>query len=208
MENVSPNPSGESWIGRQQAFAMIAHKCSEHQAQCLKQLKQDRVYESFGLTWEQFCDRHLGLSRASADRLIQQLAEFGSTYFRLAALASLSPETYRRIAHRVEGDTIEIEGEPVSIDPANASKIRAHIQSLRAGLRAEKQRTDPSLQELRSRLDNLLSETSRRVTITMPTVQQSYLLDIADDAARKWAKIAKDLRRFMNPAGHRGDEAA
>src|ERR1017187_8856021 len=56
---TSPQPlSGESWIGRQQAFAMIASKCSEHQALCLKQLKQDRVCDSLNLTWEQFCERH------------------------------------------------------------------------------------------------------------------------------------------------------
>jgi hypothetical protein len=204
MESSAPGQSGESWLGRQQAFAMIAHKCSEHQAQCLKQLKQDRVYDSFGLTWEQFCDSHLGLSRATADRIVQQLDEFGAAYFKLAALARLSPETYRRIATAVQGETIQIDGEPVAIHESNALKIRAYIQSLRAALRAEKQRTEPSLQELRSRLDNLLAETSRHVSITMPTVLQDYLLQISDDAVRKWTKISKDLRRIMN----RGKEAA
>jgi hypothetical protein len=187
---------------------MIASKCSEHQAQCLKQLKQGLVYESYGLTWEQFCATHLGLTRSSADRIIQQLDEFGSAYFKLAALARLSPETYRQIAPGVHGETIQINGQPVAIDEANAPKIRAHIQSLRADLRAEKQRTEPSLQELRSRLNNLLAETSKRVSITMPTVLESYLLEIADDAVRKWAKIAKDLRRIMNPHARRDEEAA
>ena len=201
---VFHSQSGEAWIGRQQAFAMIAHKCSEHQAQCLKHLRDGRIFESYKLSWDDFCETQLGLNRTTANRIIERYEEFGAAYFKLAALAKLPAEVFRRIADSVDGDTIEIDGQPIPIDEAHAPQIRAHIQSLRVALRAEKQRTDPSLQELRSRLNNLITETSRRVSITMPTVHQPYLLEIADDAARKWAKIAKDLRRIMSP----GEEAA
>ncbi len=65
------------WVGRQQGFAVIASKCSAAQAQCLKQLKDSALYEKPGLTWEEFCRRHAGLSRATGDGLIQQYDEFG-----------------------------------------------------------------------------------------------------------------------------------
>ena len=46
-----------SKIGRQQAFAVIANRCTASQALALKQMKESRQYENLGLTFEQFCLR-------------------------------------------------------------------------------------------------------------------------------------------------------
>jgi hypothetical protein len=42
-----------AWVGRQQAFAMIANGCSAAQALCLKQVRETRLYA--------------GISRENAD---------------------------------------------------------------------------------------------------------------------------------------------
>ncbi len=52
-----------AWVGRQQAFAVIANKCSAAQALSLKQMKETRSHEKLGLSWHDFCQRHAGISR-------------------------------------------------------------------------------------------------------------------------------------------------
>src|SRR6516162_7325772 len=87
-----------AWVGRQQAFAVIASKCSAAQAECLRQIKETRAHDQLGLTWEEFCIQHAGISRRYAETLISRLDEFGDTYFKLSQLARVSPDTYRRIS--------------------------------------------------------------------------------------------------------------
>jgi hypothetical protein len=101
-----------AWVGRQQAFAVIAKKCSAAQALSLKQMKGTRSYEKLGLSWDDFRQQHAGISRVYADRIIRRYEEFGEAYFRLSSLARISPEGYREIAGNVEGDCIEIEWPP------------------------------------------------------------------------------------------------
>src|SRR3981081_3233764 len=67
-----------TWIGREQAFNALAHHCSAARVACLKQVRETEAYKSLDLTWDQFCPEHAGISRAQADRLIAQLAEFGA----------------------------------------------------------------------------------------------------------------------------------
>jgi hypothetical protein len=77
----------DAWVGRQQAFALIASKCSATQAHALKEIKESRAFEQLGLTWEEFCLQHVGLRRERADALIHQFDEFGEDYFRLSQIA-------------------------------------------------------------------------------------------------------------------------
>jgi len=188
-----------SWIGRQQAFAIIANKCSAAQAECLKQAKQSRVYEKFGLNWNDFCPKHVGISRATADRIIEQYDEFGAAYFKLSSLARISSEAYRQIAPAVTENAIQIDGEAVAISEANAAKIRAHIRSLRNALALERQRTDPSLQELYNRLDLLVKEFDKHTTPNLATVQREYLADMYTTAIKKLQHLARCLDRIMHP---------
>jgi hypothetical protein len=196
MENSAEWLVPGAWIGRQQAFALIATKCSAAQAQCLKEAKESRVYEKLHLTWEDFCTQHAGISRVHADRLIQQFNEFGDAYFRLSTLARISPETYRLIAPSANAETISIGGETLALTPENAPKIRAAVQRLRAELRSEKRR-QPSLTELHARLRALADDTSRCVSTTMPNVLEPHILEFCKEAAGKFTAIARTLDQIM-----------
>ena len=132
MEPTSEFIDAAAWVGRQQAFAVIASKASAAQAQCLKQVKGDRLFEKLGITWEEFCLSHVGLSRQSADRLIQQYEEFGEAYFKLSELARISPQTFRQIADSVDDETITMNGEEIALVPENAPRIRAGLDALRS----------------------------------------------------------------------------
>lgn len=128
------------WVGRQQAFGMIAAKASAAQAQCLKRIKDGAEYKSLGLTWEQFCDQHVGISRASADRIIGNFEEFGAAYFALSAVTRISPTTYRLIASAVDESTVEIDGEKIPITKANAARISEAVTSLSKTVAAKDER--------------------------------------------------------------------
>jgi hypothetical protein len=53
-------------VGRQQAFGLIASKCSAADAECLKQIRESKRYKSVATHCEEFCLRYLGLSRSHA----------------------------------------------------------------------------------------------------------------------------------------------
>jgi hypothetical protein len=62
-----------SWLGRHQAFDLIANRCSAADAECLKQMRDGAEYKRLGMTWEEFCEKHAGINRRHADRLIGHL---------------------------------------------------------------------------------------------------------------------------------------
>jgi hypothetical protein len=139
-----------AWVGRQQAFAVIASPCRGAQALSLKHVKQSRWYQQLSLTWEEFCQEYAGISRSRADNVIRQLDEFGESYFRLSEIARISPKTYRRIAGRVDGGVIEIGGRKLALTHENALKIRAAIQTLLSKLRSQPNPKTPRRTERRA----------------------------------------------------------
>jgi hypothetical protein len=120
-----------TWIGREQAFNAIAHHCSAARVACLKHVRDTAAYQSLNLTWDQFCPEHAGISRAQADRLIGQLAEFGAPYFQLTDIVPVSPTVYREIAPAIDGGVIEFRGEQIPITQENAIRIKAAVNALR-----------------------------------------------------------------------------
>src|SRR5437588_13108903 len=102
-----------TWLGRHQAFGLIANQCSAGDAECLKIMRENEVYKKLGLSWEEFCISHAGVSRVYADRLIHYLEEFGTNYFRIAELMQISADTYRLISDSVGDAGIEVNGETI-----------------------------------------------------------------------------------------------
>lgn len=181
-----------AWVGRQQAFALIASKCSAAQAECLRQIKETRAHDQLGLTWEEFCIQHAGISRRYAEALIGRLEEFGDTYFKLSQLARVSPDTYRRIAGLVHDDAIEIDGQPIPLTPENAPRIRAGIQRLHARLRDTKPPTHHMV-DLQIRLDAILREVSNAARRPLPMGELSTLRGMCKSAINKWRALSKIL---------------
>jgi hypothetical protein len=150
-----------TWIGKSQAFNAIAKGCSAAEAACLKHIRDQRSYESLALTWEQFCPQHMGISRSSADRLIQRLEEFGEPYFQLAGITPISADSFRLIAPAVTEGGLDFDGEIIPITTENANRIRAAVQTLRMRLRRAGEVTpDPSVTTLMVRMNAWYDEVS------------------------------------------------
>jgi hypothetical protein len=118
-------------LGQTQAFGMIAGRCTAAQALGLKRLREEKLYKSCVLTWEDFCRSHLKISKAEANRTIQLFDEFGPDYFDLSALTRISPETYRAIAPAVKDGAIHFNGEAIPLKPENSRKVSAAVAELR-----------------------------------------------------------------------------
>jgi hypothetical protein len=186
-----------AWVGRQQAFAVIANKCSAAQALCLKQVRETRLYEKLELTWEEFCKEYAGISRAYADKLIQQHEEFGEAYFRLSEIARISPETYRKIAGQVSDDGLDFDGRKLALIPENGPKIRAAIQTLRAQLqevRNTNKPTSPGITQLLIRMDALLEEVSAMSRRLLDRTERAGLQGLVGYAINKWTRLARAVQ--------------
>src|SRR6266851_8129338 len=126
IDDIADKPVFElgTWVGRRQAYGLLATRSSAADAECLKRLRDSKEYKQAGITWEELCQRHLGVSRAQADRLIAQLDEFGDAYFALSKIVRISADAFRDIADSVTESTIEYNGETIPIKEENASKIQ------------------------------------------------------------------------------------
>lgn len=87
-----------TWVGRRQAFAALAGSCSAADAECLRQVRDQKKYRALGMTWDEFCRKRAGVDRKSAEKIIRRLEKFGPQYLTLAQVTGVNPEEYRRIA--------------------------------------------------------------------------------------------------------------
>jgi hypothetical protein len=184
-----------AWIGRQQAFAVIGSKCAAAQALALKQIKESRSFEELDLSWEEFCPKYAGVSRAHADHLIGRYDEFGANYFKLSEIARISPEVYRQIEPQVEGETIEIGGRKLAFTPENAPAIRQAVNQLRADLRTAQTRPADSrdVREYRITVDALVEEVSRKLKPALDACGRTSLSGLIEYSIEKFTRMRKTL---------------
>jgi len=187
--------------GRQQAFAMIASKCTYAQAVCLKQIHDTRAYEKLGVTWEQYCPQFCGIGRTAAENIIKRLDEFGEDYFRLSALVRISPDTYREIRDRVTAETIDLDGEQIPLTSDNAQKIRAGIRKLQDEVRRlnNHYRVPTRITEFGTRVDDVLNAVATRARLgrALPNDEAAALRSLTRHILTKCTEIEEMLK----PAG-------
>jgi hypothetical protein len=190
--------------GRHQAFAMLATKCTYAQAVCLRDIRHTRAYETLGLNWEDFCARHAGISRVTAETIIRRLDEFGEAYFRLCAIVRISPDTFRHLADRINPETIELNGEQIPLTSDNACKIRAGIARLHAEVRRlhNQFRAPTRVIEFGIRVDDVLEAVSKRARLgrALPHDELASLHALAHHAHTKWGELAEMLAPPMSPS--------
>jgi hypothetical protein len=175
-----------AWLGRHQAFGMIANRCSAADAECLKQIRDSGHYKKLGQSWAQFCEERAGISRVYADRLINHLKEFGANYFRLSEVIPISPETYRLIAGAVSEEGLEVDGQKIPLTPENRKRVLAAVEKMR-GKAAPKSNADT----IRRKLDAVVAE----LKAMEPTgSERLVLIGALDEGARKLGGMAHELR--------------
>jgi hypothetical protein len=124
-----PDASLDRWLGRREAFGLIAGRCSAAEVESLRRIRDEKLYRARTRNWSEFC-AHLGVSRRNVERSIRQLEEFGPSYFHLAQLTHLKPEEYRAIAAHVTEQGVQYEGEVIAFLPENTGKVTAAVAKL------------------------------------------------------------------------------
>jgi hypothetical protein len=179
-----------AWLGRHQAFGLIANRCSAADAECLKAIRDGGEYKQLGLTWEQFCTKHAGVSRVHAERQIHYLEEFGGNYFRFAEVMPISAGTYRLIAGAVSDQGLECDGERIPLVRQNRAKVAAAVTAIRA--KAESGTTaKPLISAVRKRLDALLDEAH---VVAGQASGRVELIGLLEDASESLRRLAVELR--------------
>ena len=118
------------WLGRREAFALIAGRCSAAEAESLRRLRDGKQYKEVSRSWEEFCGQHLGVSRRQVDRILRVLDEYGPSYFTVAQMAHVTPEEYRAIAPHVSGDGLNVNGAAIALIPENSSQVAAAVAQM------------------------------------------------------------------------------
>ena len=178
-----------AWLGRHQAFGMIANRCSAADAECLKQMRDSGKYKELGMTWATFCQERAGISRVSADRLINHLEEFGANYFRLSELMPISRETYRLIAGSVSEEGVEVDGKKIPLTRENRKRVMAAVESLRGKVQPKS-----SADTLRRRAADFRPMAGPATGLGVMRPLQEARHELGDVFARSWPESAGSAR--------------
>lgn len=164
------------WMGRRQAFGLIAGKAAAADVECLRRIRDEKLYRAKADDWDGYCRNYVGVTRSYADRLIRQLEEFGPNYFHLSQLARISADAYRQIAGSVDDDGIRFGGEKIAIIPENSQKLIEAVNALRTesggggrggaklsrkGVAKQRERLEASIAEMNRMLESGLAESER-----------------------------------------------
>jgi hypothetical protein len=198
VENTASEPFDLGiWIGRHQAFALIANFCSAADAHALLTIREQKLYRSKDLTWDEFCSRYAGISRTTAERIIAHLEEFGDSYFHLTEIVPLPAAEYRALQPAIEDNAIEFEGRRIPIDLRHAEELTEAVRTLRDRLQKERQRTTPSeLTELQKLLDRAAGQIAG-VVRRAEDADRSFLVCMVDDYV---SRVMDGLNRALREA--------
>jgi len=84
-------------VGRRQAFALVAGRCSAADAEILFEIREKKLFRAMEATWEDFCSKRIGVTRSYVDRIIRQYRELGAAFCKLNSFARIKAAEYRVI---------------------------------------------------------------------------------------------------------------
>src|SRR5271157_2782887 len=132
-----------TWVGRKQAFALVAGRCSAADAEILFEIREKKLSRTVEPTWEEFCVKRLGMTRGYVDRVVRQFKELGPNFSKLTSFTRIKPAEYRLIAGAVTEDGLAYGGEVIALESENASKLAGAVEALRRDCTPETSPIDP-----------------------------------------------------------------
>jgi hypothetical protein len=149
-----------NWLGMRRAFGMMAGRASAADAECLRRIRDDKLYVSKSANWNEFCGQYLGASKTHINRMIHQLEEFGPEFFHLTELTRMSPDAYRTIAAQVKPEGLEFDGEVIPLLPQNAQRVTEAVTELRKRTESRKvpvQSVEDPFTAMEQRLEDVIA---------------------------------------------------
>jgi len=131
------------WLGRREAFGLVAGRCSAAAAESLRHIRDEKLYLDAARNWDEFCAVHVGASRRNVERSIHYLDEFGPLFFEVMQIAHIGPEEYRAIAGHVYAEGILLDDSMVPLSPENSVEVAAAVAELLRRAQSEPASPDP-----------------------------------------------------------------
>ena len=138
IENQEP-ATGESdplslelgrWMGRREAFALMAGRCAAADVETLRQIREQKLFKPVRPSWVEFCTLDLHVARRSVDREIGYLVEFGPEFFHVRQMAHITPREYRAIACHITKEGVHLNSTTVALLPENSQEVTAAVAEL------------------------------------------------------------------------------
>lgn len=133
-----------TWLGRIQAFRLIASRCSVADIEALSEIYNKKLYRTLNMTWERFCIECLGITSRWADTLIRRLNQLGPGFFKLNNFTRIKPADYLLISDAVTGEGLACGGEIIPLDEEHAAELTHAVEALRHEHAPEPESVDPS----------------------------------------------------------------
>src|SRR5271157_41628 len=118
------------WMGRREAFGLMAGRCSAADVEILRRLKDENLYAAMDCTWDDFCTGHLHVARRTVDHEIRLLREFGPAFFTVRQLTHISVKDYQAIAAHITDQGVHVDGEVIALLPENSEPLAAAVEEL------------------------------------------------------------------------------
>ena len=185
-----------AWLGRKQAFTLLAGRCSAATVVCLRKIREGKRYRALGLTWEEFCRQRAGVSRAWADKVIQQLEQLGPAWFELSSVTRITPDQFRQLAEAVTEDGLSYAGDTIEIIPENAPMLAQAIEILTSPPADEflPEPPDRTLARAERSMRSALADLERLATMRLDTADQEKLSTTLSAARDTLERISLSVR--------------
>jgi hypothetical protein len=182
-----------AWLGRSQAFRLVSSHCGAADAECLKAIKDSEAYRQLGMNWEDFCTKYVGMHRTSVERIIENLDEFGTVYFKLAELMRISPATYRQIGTAVSepDQCVVFNGESIPINRENSQRL---IEAVGQLVTRTAKDDHGAVEALICRLEKVMREISRAARGALDEADRFLLAYATGEACETLQQAAEKLR--------------
>jgi len=151
-------------LGRKQALGLVANRCNTAAIECLIDTREKKLLPAVESTWEAYCHKRIGISRSTAERLIQQYKEQGPNLARLNSYVSIKPSEYRMFTGSVTDEGLVYNGEVIPMEAENASRLSQAVDAIRSQHAPEPVLADPAQQaftKAKRALGTVLGEFSR-----------------------------------------------
>ena len=118
------------WMGRREAFSLIAGRCSAADIEIIRRIKEEKLYARMNCSWSEFCARHLHVARRTVDKEIAYLHAFGPAFFTIRQLTHVRIKDYRAIAEHITEQGVNLDGNVVALLPENSQPLAAAVEEL------------------------------------------------------------------------------
>ena len=119
------------WLGRRQAFSVMAGKATAAEVECIRKIRDQKLFLSKAQDWAGFCQQFLGASKSHVNGEIRYLETFGPQYFELGRITHVPPEVFRAIKEHVTLQGVHFEGELIPLSTENSQRLSAAVAELR-----------------------------------------------------------------------------